>query len=128
MVFPGTFNSRPHKEVDTAPKIPAHSVENFQFTTSQGGRHDPLRFPATRSPLSIHDLTRRSTYNFGRIILWAKLSIHDLTRRSTPAGLSRTTRQKLFQFTTSQGGRPESNRAQAYNPRLSIHDLTRRST
>ena len=33
-----TFNSRPLKEVDHAPRQSPFSIELFQFTTSQGGR------------------------------------------------------------------------------------------
>ena len=99
-----TFNSRPHKEVDR---------KNFyEF-------YAPI--------LSIHDLTRRSTIIKPIVVLRFCLSIHDLTRRSTRQSIS-SARSVLFQFTTSQGGRLDSDRRALESNRLSIHDLTRRST
>ena len=99
----------------------------FQFTTSQGGRRLPDNLDPELIPLSIHDLTRRSTGLHGDNLIRLNpfnsrphkevdttyalefpdgdLSIHDLTRRSTV--------QKMLE---KAGGT------------LSIHDLTRRST
>ena len=37
---------------------------NFQFTTSQGGRHDEFLLFKYLLILSIHDLTRRSTWKW----------------------------------------------------------------
>ena len=55
----------------------------FQFTTSQGGRHGGHNSIVPGAGLSIHDLTRRST----ELPIFKnndqRLSIHDLTRRST---------------------------------------------
>ena len=76
----------------------------FQFTTSHGGRLQDLNLFQAPESLSIHDLTRRSTITiFPRYDL-CNLSIHDLTRRSTIIFLS-LGHLKLFQFTTSHGGR-----------------------
>ena len=121
-----TFNSRPHKEVDS----------------DQRDGCCPIFL------LSIHDLTRRSTSSGRTVILPESLSIHDLTRRSTLPVL-KFSLAEAFQFTTSQGGRPSYqdrlSHSQSFNSRphkevdvcagtppaegyLSIHDLTRRST
>ena len=100
---------------------------SFQFTTSQGGRPDLSPHSPQRCRLSIHDLTRRSTFPLGqkcyntapfnsrphkevdfnrrRHYRFYALSIHDLTRRSTP-------RVDIPPIVLG----------------LSIHDLTRRST
>ena len=100
------FNSRPHKEVD------------FR------GR----RLKSRAVNISTHDLTRRSTriYRFipstllhfnsrphkevdfkeGRMMLNEIISTHDLTRRSTIT-YSLKHIKKLFQLTTSQGGRQQ---------------------
>ena len=56
------------------------------------------------------------------------LSIHDLTRRSTCFSCVCERRIKIFQFTTSQGGRRSPVLTPVTNINLSIHDLTRRST
>ena len=122
-----TFNSRPHKEVDS----------------DEEGENTPEN-------LSIHDLTRRSTTPISVSNTIPDLSIHDLTRRSTAVGCGGTAIYYVFQFTTSQGGRHQPHCACAcdkpFNSRphkevdgnpdktesetttLSIHDLTRRST
>ena len=55
------------------------------------------------------------------------LSIHDLTRRSTSRG-DHICGMSIFQFTTSQGGRPGVHDRLVACRVLSIHDLTRRST
>ena len=99
-----SFNSRPHKEVDY--------------------RHLQTLLLCN---LSIHDLTRRSTFIAGNIPVFWDLSIHDLTRRSTTESSWQRT-QITFQFTTSQGGRRLSCTSASYDEVLSIHDLTRRST
>ena len=106
-----------------------HDTLFFQFTTSQGGRplislnwsrtlklsiHDLTRRSTLlregythTTELSIHDLTRRSTLVVPTSRCSRRLSIHDLTRRSTVAALKDYV-DGFFQFTTSQGGRPES--------------------
>ena len=56
------------------------------------------------------------------------LSIHDLTRRSTLPNKSLALSPNLFQFTTSQGGRLLLRISRNIVECLSIHDLTRRST
>ena len=121
------FNSRPLKEVDWCLTYTIISCWNFQFTTSQGGRlagrdgiemwcdlsiHDLSRrstFPRVVVPgiqnLSIHDLSRRSTMRHICYVEPACLSIHDLSRRSTDAPFIVTGFVSVFQFTTSQGGR-----------------------
>ena len=104
----------------------------FQFTTSQGGRLRELSPPCRKVYLSIHDLTRRSTFLRRSYLRYEYLSIHDLTRRSTMkaapqivSGITFNSRPHkevdfrrrhsrlsvyLFQFTTSQGGRLEKER------------------
>ena len=77
-----SFNSRPHKEVDFTFSSEWSGMV-FQFTTSQGGRPRRCCPGTTRSDLSIHDLTRRSTEQGNRTACCIGLSIHDLTRRST---------------------------------------------
>ena len=79
--------------------------EDFQLTTSQGGRRQPFRHFRHVFRLSTHDLTRRSTdssthsglaiwsfnsrphkevdENLKKIKKGSDLSTHDLTRRST---------------------------------------------
>ena len=57
----GSFNSRPHEEVDICPLARDNSACAFQLTTSRRGRrygllHQPLSFY-----VSTHDLTKRST-------------------------------------------------------------------
>ena len=77
----GSFNSRPHKEVDIS-----------------------LCASVDVNRLSIHDLTRRSTCRISLGDSRCILSIHDLTRRSTLLNFSLLVGVS-FQFTTSQGGR-----------------------
>ena len=101
-----SFNSRPHKEVDTfpvtgesisrnlsihdltrrstVPPPPPSGFLTFQFTTSQGGR---LYQYLSSSPRSLFQFT---TSQGGR-----------------PMNISATFMLSFFQFTTSQGGRPE---------------------
>ena len=81
------------------------SSDDFQLTTSQGGRQAPV--PGLPSG-SLFQLTtsqggRHASAIFGFIC--SKLSTHDLTRRSTAAGRTGEA-ASLFQLTTSQGGRP----------------------
>ena len=101
----GSFNSRPHTEVDL-PYWAAYCLRaGFQFTTSHGGRHMVMHGKHMSMHLSIHDLTRRSTFFLFRCPVrlhpfnsrphtevdsmlvssfrFVDLSIHDLTRRST---------------------------------------------
>ena len=63
-----------------------------------------------------------------RICSNTHLSIHDLTRRSTNLLSLHALFNPIFQFTTSQGGRPCHMQSSAHTIGLSIHDLTRRST
>ena len=77
------FNSRPHKEVDPSPN------RSWSNPTSFNSRpHKEVDLPHCnalpgRDVLSIHDLTRRSTFIPLEISYPQNLSIHDLTRRST---------------------------------------------
>ena len=92
-----SFNSRPHKEVDCLSRY----FQAFYF-------------------LSTHDLTRRSTCPVNAVRSRILLSTHDLTRRSTINDVSEAG-MKVFQLTTSQGGRHVDyicrNRCQAFNSR-----------
>ena len=63
------------------PEWPAGQI--FQFTTSQGGRLNGMGSLIFAAGLSIHDLTRRSTFDGVALPEGMDLSIHDLTRRST---------------------------------------------
>ena len=126
-------------------------MRSFQFTTSQGGR--PCRSGNSKfmEYLSIHDLSRRSTLRIQSNNLSIYLSIHDLSRRSTISCSNLHPHSFIFQFTTSQGGRPAVPCSPRSHPvpfnsrplkevdvkkqctnseyrRLSIHDLSRRST
>ena len=99
--------------------------------------------------LSTHDLTRRSTEELEQRAAGTYLSTHDLTRRSTGEGETITPTKVFqlttsqggrlgydvydgflppFQLTTSQGGRPPEVLAEYIEKHLSTHDLTRRST
>ncbi len=140
--FTTSQGGRPdNKEVRWMPKV-------FQFTTSQGGRHWDWEYLSWSKPFN----SRPHKEVDGGCLLFrtcVDLSIHDLTRRSTCSDLSRmqwnlfqfTTSQggrpalggvkksaTVFQFTTSQGGRRELNIKVKRRKKLSIHDLTRRST
>ena len=101
----GSFNSRPHKEVDHA-----------RVVAPPGYLH-----------LSIHDLTRRSTnYSYQAVALL-------IFQFTTSQGGRRLFRNSfasslIFQFTTSQGGRLACSEFPPVPQYLSIHDLTRRST
>ena len=100
---------------------------HFQFTTSHGGRpYIQFRFRPLHV-LSIHDLTRRSTYYILFLCTIFILSIHDLTRRSTKTFFN-PFQYVTFQFTTSHGGRLNNVVIICIKSNLSIHDLTRRST
>ena len=141
------FNSRPHKEVDEESFnkwfneiISIHDLTRrstvvlamllklceFQFTTSQGGRHCKSYFRVDNRVFQF------TTSQGGRLLLSlsfnpschfnsrphkevddpvrhvqeqeCNISIHDLTRRSTTAIIPNSNPQ-IFQFTTSQGGR-----------------------
>ena len=119
------FNSRPHKEVDSLGVATIISDVTFQLTTSQGGRPfllitrswmvyfnsrphkevDILKSDIFVSKgISTHDLTRRSTLSHSCVITGLLISTHDLTRRSTEQK-ARIAALKIFQLTTSQGGR-----------------------
>ena len=123
-----SFNSRPHKEVDPARRqlMTATDLSIHDLTRRSTWAADITRHPynlsihdltrrstvllacgAGKEPLSIHALTRRSTPGHRHTHLHANLSIHDLTRRSTQTRPI-TKPCSVFQFTTSQGGRPTS--------------------
>ncbi len=121
-----SFNSRPHKEVDTeqlcpdnicnlsihdltrrSTRAPVHLPLRlpFQFTTSQGGR------PGRVEEVSGEMIFQFTTSQGGRLY-------RGISDQQTYA----------FQFTTSQGGRPPAFIQSPAQWHLSIHDLTRRST
>ena len=99
-----SFNSRPHKEVDSSPvfmtdayRLSIHDLTRrstvgqlycclrhniFQFTTSQGGRLCTQSFPSRSS--TFNSRPHKEVDNRGLSELQSRnLSIHDLTRRST---------------------------------------------
>ena len=122
------FNSRPHKEVDNESGASDCIGNYFQFTTSQGGRLSPPPFSPFGIPLSIHDLTRRSTFRSGAFAMRACLSIHDLTRRSTLSPLSSFLHDRPFNSRPHKEVDKDERITALEEENLSIHDLTRRST
>ena len=124
---PAPFNSRPHEEVDTITQQEHKVAVIFQFTTSRGGR---LWKPSCSNMESKSFNSRpHEEVDVCSKPFWVAtvLSIHDLTRRSTYTIASPSVIFS-FQFTTSRGGRHNSSQL-SISPRvLSIHDLTRRST
>ena len=102
-----SFNSRPHKEVDRfffAEELIAYlSIHDLTRRSTT-----LMKLARERKILSIHDLTRRSTVYIFDMCMRYDLSIHDLTRRSTVRAISASDITPTFQFTTSQGGRPDA--------------------
>ena len=89
------FNSRPHKEVDLVSGRNLLRIFLFQFTTSQGGRlssHGFL-FPIYSFNSRPH---KEVDYSCSICIYHRGLSIHDLTRRSTFLQLGRMAAQSTF--------------------------------
>ena len=99
-----SFNSRPHKEVDDLYLHKAQSL--FDLSIHDLTRRSTFNYDVlcSRKILSIHDLTRRSTRHRFLKNIHNSLSIHDLTRRSTYQRVLKHF-PDAFQFTTSQGGR-----------------------
>ena len=146
----GTFNSRPHEEVDGTFSVPDESSKTFQLTTSRRGRHRIRINDRYGIHLSTHDLTKRSTLHFHKLFLVHQsfnsrpheevdpkpliayniivLSTHDLTKRSTTQGFRAARYVGVFQLTTSRRGRPDQGYDSFRIIRLSTHDLTKRST
>ena len=77
------FNSRPHKEVDNflCSKIVIDMV--FQFTTSQGGRPIQCALDQIDSPFNSRPHKEVDPMTDLPPLQCRQLSIHDLTRRST---------------------------------------------
>ena len=108
--------------------IPMQSIHmEFQFTTSQGGRHDIIAFFHFDIHFNSRPHKEVDGYAAPFIVHAIFISIHDLTRRSTDLE-SRNHPSIIFQFTTSQGGRPTVFLTLMNAGSISIHDLTRRST
>ena len=100
------FNSRPHKEVDSLDLRIVGLSTVFQFTTSQGGRLEIALKRLKLINLSIHDLTRRSTLPINIYYLRSR-SFNSRPHKEVDGGDTSDPQQLLFfQFTTSQGGRP----------------------
>ena len=100
------FNSRPRKEVDVYPRKACTPHQEFQLTTSQGGRLLVL----THHTEVLHFNSRPRKEVDGMWLVSLIWLLH------------------LFQLTTSQGGRPYG---EGYTPDgmvISTHDLARRST
>ena len=80
------------------------------------------------SDLSIHDLTRRSTFpltvRYDSVFPFNSRPHKEVDGEPEGDGES----ERIFQFTTSQGGRPTQRASSRTSRSLSIHDLTRRST
>ena len=102
-----TFNSRPHDEVDI--KNGGNLSDAARLSIHDLTRRSTWFIKRFREieDLSIHDLTRRSTASAAQTTANNNLSIHDLTRRSTLAGKI-LSGGNFFQFTTSRGGRRRS--------------------
>ena len=99
----GTFNSRPHKEVDEQ-RSRAFQAGNT-FNSRPHKEVDLSAISCARIPLlSIHDLTRRSTYQ-----QYPAHASHSFQFTTSQGGrLYRScggVERERFQFTTSQGGR-----------------------
>ena len=126
MLTAGSFNSRPHKEVDGLPGgsrgIRDLSIHDLtRRSTTEEREHPEIK------QLSIHDLTRRSTCTFEAYSPYTMLSIHDLTRRSTRTPIC------CRRYSAPFNSRPHKEVDTVATGRvpvkdLSIHDLTRRST
>ena len=123
-----TFNSRPHKEVDVCQQRLSERIRNFQFTTSQGGRPyvSPsvafvitFQFTTSQGGRPEHHSEQRNLQPFNsrphkevdRVLIPSCEQPRSFNsrphkevdydrRKSNPS-------QFGFQFTTSQGGRPE---------------------
>ncbi len=101
---PESFNSRPHKEVDW-PALPDAFQSNHTFNSRPHKEVDQSHKKGnSQDGLSIHDLTRRSTgcSNYFVVIQIFQFTTSQGGRPSTslPHLL-----HSIFQFTTSQGGR-----------------------
>ena len=108
-LFPNffSFNSRPHKEVDFSVNIKQSGQRLFQFTTSQGGRRHRTQVLALLQSFNSRP-HKEVDDNSEDVEEDEPLSIHDLTRRSTTLTSSPLDKYLAFQFTTSQGGRPRT--------------------
>ena len=121
------FNSRPHKEVDV--DVQNWYCSRLYFNSRPHKEVDRSCFACICKDncISTHDLTRRSTACVSPPRKASFISTHDLTRRSTLTTGHRISR-KLFQLTTSQGGRRNVYDLTFEDVDISTHDLTRRST
>ena len=102
-----TFNSRPHKEVDHS--SPRRSLDPSPFNSRPHKEVDcAVSYISLLIDLSIHDLTRRSTFLvstiFDRIISFNSRPHKEVDHLP----LYNRRHSGTFQFTTSQGGRPRS--------------------
>ena len=85
----------------------AYSFKNlfiFQLTSSQGGWRNWKLYRFKSCILSTHILTRRMTLYAWSVYDYESLSTHILTRRMTLCTLSDSSKKKIFQLTSSQGG------------------------
>ena len=98
------------------------SASLFQLTTSRGGRRRKSSDWIGENVISTHDLGAERMLRGEYFI-----STHDLTRRSTilDAGAEVL---KIFQLTTSWGGRSSFRNFKCKVPGISTHDLAKRST
>ena len=108
--------------------IPTIASLPFQLTTSQGGRPMPL------SPLCVvlyfNSRPREEVDSLisSLLLRYISISTHDLTRRSTRKQTIYNNLERIFQLTTSRGGRPAACYCSWYSSYISTHDLTKRST
>ena len=144
-----SFNSRPHKEVDTMKSDEVNRSEIFQFTTSQRGR---LKGPVPwLHYYAFNSRPHKEVDRMQQVLLQQPILFQFTTSQRGRQGQKRQYKPVLrFQFTTSQRGRPgteisctgrltfnsrphkEVDQAAAtekgFMQSLSIHDLTKRST
>ena len=166
------FNSRPHKEIDQSGVQEKLENQVFQLTTSQGGRRYCSKVRKKPNGISTHDLARRSTNiqiclsynkkhfnsrprkevdNHSLFLMPLQMHFNSRPRKEVDAGdAASDATDKLFQLTTSQGGRQSLTIPDAFADAfqlttsqggrrmrqqvslnyiaISTHDLARRST
>ena len=144
-----SFNSRPHKEVDTSTPYSIDDPAIFQLTTSQGGRRYciyyalfPIPFQLTTSQggrrwilLSPSGASPFNSRPHKEVDLKAGFDecMRVFFQLTTSQGgrqerIQNAVMEKFFQLTTSQGGRLSYAISSPQFRYLSTHDLTRRST
>ena len=121
------FNSRPHEEVDQPHSVDA--IIHLYFNSRPHEEVDGYVFiECPICHISTHDLTRRSTL---RCLSDAIENLHFNSRPHEEVDCMNNNafqQYRVFQLTTSRGGRRTSINSITINSNISTHDLTRRST